>query len=652
MKLQKISSTLLIIILAMSAMPSWICAEEQWHFQSSAEVPGPGFMEAVLPAGLFYSANETSPTSQVDLSLIGPDGNTRSFELYWKEDNSPRSTVLKSTRVKLDKNHSLIWEAAAPKDLKIEKIRIDLTSPQTMGKVTIEGKDPHGWHIVADNAALYHADNRSATEIEIKPAVYEELRLNFKGYDKEFKETPFQVRSVVLSGKSTAKDYIEKTEELPFSDKKLEDKRVVASTLPGSGLWIKSVVFTTEAQFQGPWELGQETVQNGKLQFQKVLSGIVTAISKTALSTEIPVDCSWPGRSLVLRLDPAGVYVGRISAMKINVNLPRVVFYADKAGTYMVQAGNGNKAIIKDTPGDAERKINKNLSLSAVSENKNWVPERLAEKYAIAGGPFNEKGFRWIAKVNIPESGYYRLVLNREASLSSNAEKVRLVRDKVQVPFFRGLSEETEFGLDAVAGYDLGKNRSSWVVTLPDQPGRLTEVTLESQGIFDRQVIFEIPKPGRAGWQSWKILRWQNVANTPPVLHVGLADLPKDIAEIRIAMDHGDNRPIDINKIKAVYHAPTLLFLINRPGEYTLFGGYPDIPEARYDLALVQAHLVNVMPKPAVMGKVEQFQSSGIKNRIFEVFDDKSWGLYAVLGLVTIVLMLLIVRIFPKEKNE
>jgi len=649
MKQQKISNILSFLILAMLAMPAWTCAEEQWHFQAAVEVPGPGFMEAVLPAGLFFSADEAAPTSQVDLSLIGPDGKPRSFELYWKEDNSPRSTVLKSTRSHLDKNHSLIWEAVSPKDLQIEKIKIDFAALQTMGKVTIEGKDSLGWHIVADNAALYHGENRAATEIEIKPAVYEKLRLSFKGYDKEFKETPFPIKSVTVSGKSTAKDYVEKAVELAFSDEKQESKRKVSSLLPGSGLWIKSVMLSTEAQFQGTWELGQEVVQNGKLQFQQLSSGTIATVGKTALNVELPVNHSWPGRSLVLRFDPAGRYVGRITAMKIVVNLPRMTFYADKAGTYLVQTGNGNKAFIKDTPGDTERKINNIAAFSLVSENKQWVPERLAEKYGIAGGPFNEKGYRWLARMKVQESGYYRLVLNREASLSPDSGNVRIVRDNIQVPYFRGPSEEKELGLTAATSYDQGKNRSSWIVTLPDQSGRLTEMTVESQGMFDRQVIFEIPKQGRAGWQPWKTLRWQNVADALSVLHMGTADLPKDITEMRISMDHGDNRPIDIKKIKATYPAPTILFLILRPGEYTLYGGNPESTEAKYDLALVQAHLAAVVPKPAIMGEIEPFQSSGIKHRILALFDDKSWGLYAVLGFVTVVLMMLIVRLFPKE---
>jgi hypothetical protein len=328
-----------------------------------------------------------------------------------------------------------------------------------------------------------------------------------------------------------------------------------------------------------------------------------------------------------------------------------LTFYADKAGTYLAQTGSGNKISIHEAPGDADRKINKAISFSPVNENKQWAPEHLAEKFAIPGGPFNEKGYRWTAGVRVPESGYYRMVLNREASLSPNPDNVRLVRDNVQVPFFHGSSEEKEIGLEAASRYDQGKNRTSWSVTLPKPSGNAEELIVESQGIFDRTVIFEIPKQGRAGWQSWKRLRWQNIANAPSVLRVGLTDLPKGTTELRITMDHGDNRPIDISKIKATYHAPALLFLINKPGEYTLFGGNPEIPEAKYDLALVQAHLIDAVPKTAVMGDIEPFRTSGFKYKFMEIFDDKSWGLYAVLGIVTLILVMLIVRLFPKEKN-
>ena len=92
---QRTISSYLIIILAILTVPLRTVAEEEWHYQASAAVHEPGLVEAVLPAGLFFGDDGATPVSQMDLSLIGPDGNPRSFELYWKEDNSPRSVVLK-----------------------------------------------------------------------------------------------------------------------------------------------------------------------------------------------------------------------------------------------------------------------------------------------------------------------------------------------------------------------------------------------------------------------------------------------------------------------------------------------------------------------------------------------------------------------------
>jgi hypothetical protein len=48
------------------------------------------------------------------------------------------------------------------------------------------------------------------------------------------------------------------------------------------------------------------------------------------------------------------------------------------------------------------------------------------------------------------------------------------------------------------------------------------------------------------------------------------------------------------------------------------------------------------------MGSVGSVSSAGFKNAFVGVFEDKSWGLYLVLGAVTLVLMILIVRLFPK----
>ena len=41
--------------------------------QASAQVAQPGLIETVLPAGVFFGTDNAVKTSQLDLTLVGPD---------------------------------------------------------------------------------------------------------------------------------------------------------------------------------------------------------------------------------------------------------------------------------------------------------------------------------------------------------------------------------------------------------------------------------------------------------------------------------------------------------------------------------------------------------------------------------------------------
>ncbi len=651
MKQHPASAFFIILVLILLTSPYPALADQNWHYQAAAEVVQPGLIESVLPAGVFFGTDSAARTSPLDLTLVGPDGNPRSFELFWKGDTGPRTVALKPARLLFDKKRLLVWEADAPKDLTIETIKIDVDAPQTMGTAKIEGKDAKGWHVLAENAALYATGGRSAAEISVKRGIYEKLRLSFKGYDKRFRETTLPVTSVTLSGKNAAQDFAERSVPLKFSDRTDERVRVLSATLPGLGLWIKKIEVATEAQFQGTWELGAEVVSGGKLRFEKLFSGSVTTVGKNGALLEIPVNGYWGMRSLVLRLDPGNRYVGAVRSLAITVNLPRMIFYADKAGTYLAQTGLGSRVAVQDTPGDKERKISAVVAFTDTQENAEWAPESLLAKYAVAGGPFDGKGYRWKSRLPVSDPGYYRLVLNREASMAANPGGARIVKDAMQVPYFSGPSEERTIGLTATKEYDKGKNRTVWTVELPSGSASLTELTAEADGVFDRTVQFELPLQGRAGWQTWRVLRWQNASQTATTLHLSLAGLPEGAKELRIVMVHGDNRPIELKKLQASYFAPALLFLAAKAGDYDLYGGNDTAAAPKYDLTLVQAHLADVLPKTVEMVKVESVSSAGFKNAFFGLFEDKSWGLYAVLGAVTVILMIVIARLFPKAEQ-
>jgi len=150
MKQYRVSAFFSILAFILLLSPHPVLADQQWHYQASAQVAQPGLIETVLPAGVFFGTDNAVKTSQLDLTLVGPDGNPRSFELFWKGDTGPRSVALKPSRLLFDKKRMLVWEADAPKDLLVETVRIDVDALQTMGTVKIEGLDAKGWRVLAE----------------------------------------------------------------------------------------------------------------------------------------------------------------------------------------------------------------------------------------------------------------------------------------------------------------------------------------------------------------------------------------------------------------------------------------------------------------------------------------------------------------------
>ena len=99
MKQFRTSAFFIILALILLALPHPAHADQQWHYQATAQVTQPGLIETVLPAGVFFGTDNAVKTSQLDLTLVGPDGNPRSFELFWKGDIGPRSVALKPSHL-------------------------------------------------------------------------------------------------------------------------------------------------------------------------------------------------------------------------------------------------------------------------------------------------------------------------------------------------------------------------------------------------------------------------------------------------------------------------------------------------------------------------------------------------------------------------
>ena len=237
-------------------------------------------------------------------------------------------------------------------------------------------------------------------------------------------------------------------------------------TLPGSGIWISEINITTDALFQGEWQLGRETNVLGTRAFSAVSSGRISHVGENEQTLAIDVDRRWPDQEMTVRM-ASGDYFGRVRSVTIQARIPRMVFFADSAGWYIVRSGCGNSRRILDLAGDRDRKIDHQVVLTDIKRNSRSIHGDLAKKYTITGGPFHPDGYAWKADVRVEAPGFYRVKLSERVCLEEELPALRLVRDNNQIPYFLGLEEERYVRLAAAAAYDADQNRSVYTIRLP-----------------------------------------------------------------------------------------------------------------------------------------------------------------------------------------
>lgn len=640
----------LFLILWLFLVASLYAANEKWVAKAHLDVAEPGIVETVLLPELYAK----TPEGGFDLQLTGPDGHLRSFELYWREPVGPARVKLAPTEMRFGKQGDYIWEGKTQQDISADRIQIEIADENFVGSVDIEGFCNNEWLLLKKDQVLFKVNNQSRAEIQIDKNVYTKIRVHFKGFDKKYENKFSPVMEVFLSGERSGKDYIEDMITPVYEKSETNGITFVKTVLPGAGLFIRSVDISTQAQFQGEWQLGTDKIENGEQKFSKILNGTISSVSKDRQRLFFDVEKTWPGRSLIVSLDPNGAYIGDVSDLKVKVRLPRIVFLADTKGMYILKSGTGKQAKISQFPQERERPVDHTILFSTPETNKNLRPENLVEKYGIKGGPFDDKGFVWKSKIDILKPGYYSLVLDMAASLEKNRSGIRLVKDDIQTPFFFAKKENKQVDLSAFSQseYDPGKNLTTLTIQLPQASSLWSNLSLHSSGIFKRKVVLEIPKPGNMGWNHWKTTKWQSNDTGDSVFTVNLSLFPYDRDRLRINIFHGDNQPIKIQKITASYEAPSINFIAQEKGVYFLYGGNADAKAPNYDLSMVQSDLLEQLPNKIRMAGMESFKPKSWEKTIDQLFSDRPWGLYAVLGLVTLVMLFIIAKLFPMKKPE
>ncbi len=342
-----------------------------------------------------------------------------------------------------------------------------------------------------------------------------------------------------------------------------------------------------------------------------------------------------------------------IQSVSAGYSARDLFFLASTPGTYTLFGGNPDASavsykdfeMIKD---ELLAAVPRQVKMGDVESVQTAGEENPSGK--DMGGPFDDSGYTWASSLGeITKSGFYQLRLNQQASLENNRHGLRLVRDNQQVPYFLGGLQQRGVALSVEKEYERDRNETTWTVKLPRASAHWHKLRMTAEGVFSRDLVLEVRKPGNTGWQVWKRVEWTNRHAGETVLETPLAAFPKGQTEIRLVMRHGDNKPIDVKKVEAVYTTRDMFFIAGQGDGYRLVGGNPAASAPSYDLALIRDHVLKKEPIKISMDEMETLKPAAWKTKISHTFSEQGWGLYAVLGLVTLILLIVIVRLFPKE---
>ncbi|VVS90994.1 hypothetical protein [Desulfoluna spongiiphila] len=632
----------LITCVALLGAPLSLHAADTWENRASVLVPHPGIAEAVLPPELMNKTDNNA----LDLALEGPDGNRRAFELYWREPDTTVRYDLKADTTRINDRGEFLWRCKAP-DHEVNALHVTLDNPRIMGKVEVRARVNDIWIILVEDAALVRSGRQTRSEIPIKPDTYQEFDLIFKGFDRDFEKKVISVERVTALSVTKGTDYARQSVTPEFQVSEYGDVTELRALLPGSGLYIDTVRLTTKTQFLGDWQIGREEIRNGQRSFVPEAAGSVRHVSANIHELTLPVRDRWNGKSLVIRLDSQGRHLGTPTDVSMELFLPRIVFSADKQGSYTALTGTGSHIRILTSPGEPDRAPYQVASFSKAEINPDLTELALTDTYRLKGGPFTNEGFTWAASVVIKAPGYYRLPFPMEASLAPNRAGTRLAKGKTQVPFFMDRTENVPTPLLLDPDYEKAQNRTTWELTLPQPSPWWVSLNLSAHGIFRRTVDIQLPKPGQMGWETWKTVIWRNTLDNETTLRIPLARLPEDQNKIRILIDHNDNEPLTLTAAEAVYTAPSICFLAYEPGPLTLHGGNPILPAPAYDLSLVRTKLMETLPTQVRAQPISAKEKGIWSGSWIKHFQANGWGLYAALGLVALVLLAIIAKVLP-----
>ena len=636
----------------------------EWEHRQALKVDAPGLTKLALPAATFDSAQPDLS----DLRLVGANGqelpylldrdrsvrgyehapafHPRSFRTSPEGDTTQLICETGSTAL-LD---AIDLETPVPYFLKAAHVEIsaDGTEWQSLGATV-----PLFRQFGAEQLRL-SLNRQKAAFIRVTLDEYRSRKIAFTG--AKLLPSPTRAEPPVLApigARITRRDEFANETVLTVT---LDGRHVPLAALGFDArdpLFMRRVTVAIR-EVQGAVS-GERTMGSGTI-YRVALDG-----APARAQLELPLDFMPPTRELLVHIhngDSPPLILDGISAKQHPVNL---LFMAPAAGAYSLLSGNAQAAAprydLAAFAGEMRGAEAATVTAGELEAMPDYHPrESLATApmpdVPLTGAPLDTKDWPFRKAIQIAQAGVQELELDLEtlAQARPDLADLRVLHGGNQIPYvLEQPALARSLALQPAAAPDPKRPTVSiWRVQLPQANLPLHRLVLSSgTPLFQRQFRIHEKLTDSNGGTYDHVLATEDWRRTPEpgVPETRVFDLPERLRAdtLWIETDNGDNPPIALGQVQAVYPVARLVFKVADTDGFTVAYGHKTAGAPRYDLSLVAVKLLTSSRHVAqfAAGGTTVAKPAGIGINGGYVF----WG---ALALVVVVLLVVVAKLLPK----
>ncbi len=645
-----------------AASPGLALTPTEWQHRQALGVAAAGLVRVDLTPASFDAAGP----QQEDLRVTDPSG--RELAVLVDRPRAPSARLLRpaSFEVKLVDGSTQITVMTGSKDW-LASIFLETPSPFFMRATQVEVSDDNAsWSTLDQGVPLFRQWGAERLELPLRGRAAAFIRITVA--DRRAAPLPFTgarllaeagpaPEAVPVGGRIAARDEFAGETVLTVDLEGRHQPLAALGIAAGDPLFMHRVAVCVREVRDGlP---GERTIGTGTV-FRVSLDG---APAREQL--EVPLAFSPDTRELLVHIYNGDSPPLAVDSIRLSRFPTSLLFLAPVAGTYALLSGNpqvgpphydlaafaselrgANATVvvpgaIEDVPGYHERDT---LGAPPMPD----VP--------LTGAPVDAKDWSFRRSVEMASAGVQELELDPDVLSRARPDlaDVRLLRDGNQIPFVLerpALARSLEFS--PVSSPDPKRPTVSlWALRLPKAGLPLRRVVLAtSTSLFQRQFrLYE--KPGQPGeGPSEQVLAAGLWIRTPepgsPAARVFELQDRVSTDTLWIETDNGDNPPIALGAVQAVYPVARLVFKVAETDGLTLAYGNPSAGAPRYDLSLVAPRLLTSSRNAAHLGAGGQ--GPGTRNPFSGI--SGGYVFWGALGLVVVALLLVVAKLLPKPSG-